>query len=77
MKTDEVLKEALNSLRRIIAFDSKDYAQCSRDAWIYGIVLGWDARSIKELKAKFSWSDDTIARLRKYRKAVKEIQGDK
>jgi len=32
----------LDALQNCIAFDSKDFSLNKRDAWIYGIVLGWN-----------------------------------
>lgn len=31
-----------DSLECVLAFDSRDWAQNERDAWIWGIVFGWD-----------------------------------
>ena len=32
----------LESLERTLAFDPRDWGQNKRDAWIYGIVCGWE-----------------------------------
>lgn len=43
--TEKMSKETikpLESLQRSLAFDSRDWAQGKRDAWIYGIICGWE-----------------------------------
>lgn len=52
------------SLRLAITTSSTDWSATERHAWIYGIVVGWDEGSLKELKVRFGWSPETIARLR-------------
>lgn len=37
-----IFSDAMQSLRNTIVFDSKDYSASRRDAWVYGIVVGWD-----------------------------------
>lgn len=34
------IENPLESIRKAILFSSNDFAQCKRDAWIYGIVVG-------------------------------------
>lgn len=41
-----------------IVFDSRDWVENKRDAWIYGIVVGWDDDSLNELAQKFRWDKD-------------------
>lgn len=52
------------SLKNELAFDVRDWSECRRDAWIYGIVLGWDEKSFAELKVKFGWDDSEATRLK-------------
>jgi len=51
------------SLRSAIVLSSRDWSTSHRDAWIYGIVAGWDREAIGELKQLHHWTDDTVARL--------------
>jgi len=55
----------LESIERAIAFDVRDWSEDRRSAWIYGIVFGWD-EALERLKARFGWSDEDIARMKKY-----------
>lgn len=64
----------LESIYCTIAFDSKDYSVSRRDAWIYGIVCGWDDESIKDLSKKHEWTNDDISRLKRLNARFKEIK---
>lgn len=39
------LREALTTMRRVIACDPRDWAVVPRDAWLFGVVCGWDEAS--------------------------------
>lgn len=65
----------LESLANCIAFDSKDWSISGRDAWVYGIVLGWDQESLMELQHKFQWSDDTCERLIELHQKFEDLRG--
>ncbi len=54
----------LESIECTIAFSSRDMSSDKRDAWLYGIILGWDDESLEEFQEKFNWTDLTIKRLR-------------
>lgn len=65
--------DPFESLTDAIAFSSADWGQSQDLAWVYGIVLGWDADdpdepedgAMAELAARFSWDGKKIARLRR------------
>lgn len=54
----------LESIATAIAFSPRDWSSNHRDAWIYGIVLGWDEDDLEELKKRYSWTNETVARLK-------------
>lgn len=54
----------LESIATAIAFSPRDWSSHHRDAWIYGIVCGWDKEALEKLKNKHDWRDETIARLK-------------
>ena len=54
----------LESIDCTLAFASKDWAVDKNDAWIYGIVVGWDDEALLELKEKFGWTNSTVDRLK-------------
>jgi len=67
-----ILAEALTSLAATIAFDVRDWSLSSRDAWIYGIAVGWDDDALAELTVKHEWPPGEVARLRRYREVVEK-----
>jgi hypothetical protein len=75
-----VLAEAIDSAGKAIAFSSADWGADKRQAWVYGIILGWDRdddgeeTAMGELAAKFGWDEANVARLRKYHKAIAALR---
>jgi hypothetical protein len=55
------------SLGNCMSFHSRDWGQDKRDAWMWGIICGWDERSMQECRSRFGWSDEDVARLRRLR----------
>ena len=53
----------ISALEAALAFHVRDWSLNSRDAFIYGVVCGWDEPSFKELKASIGWSDETVKRI--------------
>lgn len=43
-----------------IAGSSKDFSETKFEAYMYGVIMGWDNDSYEELKSKHGWSDDVI-----------------
>lgn len=72
----ELLREALVSAGNVLAFSANDWGKNSREAWLYGILLGWDDEddphdtSMASLAAKHGWSEADVARLRRLHAAV-------
>jgi hypothetical protein len=64
----------IESLRSCLAFSSRDWSNNHRDAWLYGVVFGWDENSIAELKAKHKWSSSEVERLNRLRKKFNELE---
>ena len=69
------IQGALVSLRSVMATSPRDWAATSGDAWLYGIIVGWDEAALAELSAKYRWDNIDRARLRGFRAAV-EAQFD-
>lgn len=71
---EAVLAEALDSAKSTMAFSSRDWGGWDkRDAWLYGIILGWDEEAEAELAERFKWAPDDVARLRRYGQAVRTL----
>lgn len=66
------LKDALGSAADAMAFSSRDWAANHRDAWLYGIIVGWPDDALAEVAAKHQWPSAEIERLRRLRQAVRE-----
>ena len=64
----------LESLRTAVVFSSKDYGACKRDAWVYGIVVGWDDDALEELSEKHRWDKETVKRLKRLRQAYIKLE---
>ena len=60
------------SLSMAIGCHSRDWAAHRRDAWIWGIVCGWDDESLAELQERFQWEDGEVDRLKRLRVAFVE-----
>lgn len=54
-----------DSLHNAITSSAKVYALTSHDAWIYGIIVGWDDSDFVQLQEMHKWSDTTVARLKR------------
>lgn len=66
------------SLEVCLANHVRDWSEDHRDAWIWGIVNGWDEESLAELRIKHGWSDASVKRLRKMHhrfQILKELSG--
>jgi hypothetical protein len=63
----EKMSECKDSLKGCLVFNSRDWANNKRDAWLYGIIVGWDEESFAELKLKHRWPDEQISRLKRLR----------
>lgn len=66
----------LESLHDTICLGSRDYSLNHRDAWIYGIVVGWD-EALPEVAEKHRWSTETISRLESMHKIYKRLKDNK
>lgn len=60
------IDSAVESLATAIATHPRDWSLDHRDAWIYGIVIGWDAPALQELTAMHHWDAATVARMKRF-----------
>lgn len=64
--------EAFESIDKCLAFSSRDHGLYRGDAWVYGIVCGWehgDSKAMDEMAARHGWDAESVARLRRLHKA--------
>ena len=76
------LVEALDSARRIMLGDSRDWAADRHDAFLFGVFRGWDCEvahahgpgcpSIEAVAARHAWDAAFVRRLRRLRGAVRD-----
>lgn len=62
------------SIEASIAFSSRGWSLDKRDAWVYGIVLGW-GDALEEVAERHGWDADTTARLRRLRVRYEQVTG--
>ncbi|QOT19602.1 hypothetical protein [Paenarthrobacter sp. YJN-5] len=60
--------DPLGALHAAMSFSSMDWGASKDTAWIYGIAVGWDGPAMKDLAAKFGWSEQQVKKLRKLRR---------
>lgn len=78
------LAEVFESLDRVLTSSSRDWGEYWADAWLYGVLTGWDCETphehddvcgdggaMRELTQKHGWDDEAVSRLRRYRAAVR------
>jgi len=59
------IENPLEALQMALAFSPRDWATEKRDAWIYGIALGWDDDCYPEFNRKFGWGKETFKRIQR------------
>lgn len=63
------ITDAGQSLKNAIACHSRDWSTHPRDAWIFGIVCGWDGDSdsdcFSSLQKEHGWIDEAVVRLKR------------
>ena len=62
-----VTEDPCESLHMAIVFHARDWAADRRDAWIWGIVVGWDDESLADIASRFGWDRNMVARLKRLR----------
>jgi hypothetical protein len=73
--------DPIGALKNTIAFSADDWSVSRAMAWVYGIVLGWDnddpddpdEGAMGEIAARFGWTLDQVARLRKLHVRFEEL----
>ncbi|MCB1178469.1 MAG: hypothetical protein KDK36_12865 [Leptospiraceae bacterium] len=61
-------------LKGLITSDSKDYSSTDKNAWEYGIIVGWDELSLIELADKFNWSPEQVELLKQLHRNFEELK---
>ena len=64
----------LESVSSAIAFSPRDWSLEKHDAWVYGVMLGWED-ALPIIQKQFRWSDSTVSRMVMLNKKVEAIVG--
>ena len=62
------------SLGNCVAFHCRDWSADKRDAWIFGIVCGWDDEAMAEIAKKHRWQPIAVARLKRLRAQFEKFE---
>jgi hypothetical protein len=65
----------LTELRQHVAMSSADWSRSKSDAWIYGVIVGWDLKAdddpehdesaMPDIAARFNLTDEQVSELRR------------
>ena len=58
----EADRDAIQSAADAMATHSRDWSKNDRDAWMYGILLGW-GDALEDVASAHRWTSDEVARL--------------
>lgn len=64
---------ACESLHAAVVTSPRDWSVSQSDAWIYGIVVGWDHDTMIEISSKFGWTVEVTQRLADIHQAMAEL----
>lgn len=78
------LAAMLEGFGNLLATSSRDWGQYAPDAWLYAVILGWDCEetehdeacthgAMEEMQERHGWSDEAVAKARRYRAVVRTI----
>jgi len=80
------LADALEAVQRAIATDSRDWGQARGDAWLWGVLVGWDCEEshdhemssdcegamLDEVATQHGWTAAQRSRIKELRRAIRE-----
>jgi hypothetical protein len=77
------LADALEAVQRAIATDSRDWGKGRGDAWLWGVLVGWECDerheheddcggALDELAIRHGWTAAHVERIRTLRTAIRE-----
>lgn len=69
------LEKALDSAHNTIVFGVRDWGMNRRDAWLWGIFVGWDDAAMTEVSSRHGWGPEVVSRLRGLRAAIIDAGG--
>ena len=70
------LRRALESARDAVTLHPRDWSLHHRDAWVYGILVGWGS-ALSEVAEIHRWTKETLDQLKTHRRALERDDGQK
>ncbi|MFD3516266.1 hypothetical protein [Streptomyces sp. NPDC058657] len=78
------LAPMFEGFERLLTTSSRDWGEYWVDAWLYAVLVGWDCEdaehnrtcvhgALEEMAARHGWDDETVAKVRRYRSAVRAV----
>ncbi len=69
------LEDPKVSLRSCLVFAVRDWpTDDKRSAWIYGIVVGYDADAMREVAEQWDWNANEVERLRRLHRRFEALR---
>jgi hypothetical protein len=68
------IKDAIESISDTIIFDCKDHAENRRDAWLYGIIIGWNDEAMDVVSEKFQFNKNRLKKLHNSFKSIAKTE---
>lgn len=66
-------RDPLRSIHDAIIYDYESWSETSRMAWVYGIVVGWNSETLKEIAKDYDWDATKIASLKRLHEEFRDI----
>ena len=83
----DTIAETLGRACHMMATDSRDWSLDRSDVWLYGLIVGWECEddhlheewcgggeALRQVAAQHGWEAEDIARIRRFRAALKGEQ---
>jgi hypothetical protein len=67
--------EALQSAGSCMATHPRDWGADRRDAWLWGLIIGWDDAAMAELVERYGWPQSEVERLKRLHAALQRQRG--
>lgn len=80
------LAPMFEGLGRLLATSSRDWSEYRVDAWLWAVLVGWDCeephehddtcedgQAMQETAERHGWDEETVAKVRRYRAAVRAV----
>lgn len=70
----EAARATLDRIRTLITTDPRDWSIDRRDAWLWGVFVGWDEASLAQIAPQHRWSNVAIQMLKEQRETIASLE---